>query len=100
MKINNIREVQTGIFIKICDNPAYSISRYGGLEGYKKTLAGTIQKVKQAFPSENRIYIVPPPECGHYDISFNICDVRKIEEKDLNIGVIEPVMFDPNQLDI
>jgi len=94
----NIEHIKPGMMIKISDDPSYSVARHGSLGGFKQTLAGTIQQIKNV--DKNRIYIVRPKNCGHNRISFNIKDIRPVEEFDIEVIKIDPVTFDPNQLDI
>lgn len=87
-----IENLRKGHKIRICSNPLYSIKRHGALHGYKKTLAGTIQKVKKV--NGERIWIVPPRECSYAEISFNIYDLRPIIKE----VKVEPELFNTDQL--
>jgi len=93
-------KIEVGLLVKISKTPSYSIKKHGGLGGFKQSIAGSIQRVKNIWPSTNRIYIVPPKDCKHDQVSFNICDIEEFDQSKIIVNIIEPVMFDPNQLDI
>ncbi len=100
MRTENIKD---GMKVKISDNPSYSIINYGSLDGYKKSLAGTIQRVQKIKVDSNRIRIVPPVGCGHNTISFHTSDLScipgiKMEDHNQSIPDIKPELFDPQQL--
>ena len=99
----NIRNLKSGMLVKICNDPAFSISKHGGLDGYKKTLGGTIQTIRRVYYGEERVYIQPPRSCTHDNISFHITDLtypdeRELEEDRQSPSDIKPELFDPKQL--
>ncbi|MHA1700678.1 MAG: hypothetical protein ACTSWK_00220 [Promethearchaeota archaeon] len=96
----NIDDVKIGMHVKISNDPSYSIKKHGGLGGLKQLMAGSIQRIKDIYEPTKRIYIVPPKNCKKDRISFNICDIEEFDQSDIIVKKIEPVMFDPNQLDI
>ncbi|MFW9871606.1 MAG: hypothetical protein ACFFG0_00750 [Candidatus Thorarchaeota archaeon] len=78
MKPENIKLLKRGMKIKISETPRLSIQKHGSLNGYKQTLAGTIQTFKRVDSYDlERIYI---EDCSRTSVSFNCVDVEIITE--------------------
>jgi len=95
--MNECSGFSTGMTVKISDNPQKSINLFTSLNGYKRTLRNTIQKIKKIEESSKgtRIFIVPPPNCKYRRISFHPDDINIYSKKRIKI---KPEIFDPDNL--
>ncbi len=94
MDINKISE---GMKIRICKYPDLSIKQFGSLDGYKWTLGGSIQEVKEIKHHKNRVWIKPPINSSHSEISFHSLDLRSVKSPKKRKPE-KPEIFDPKQL--